>query len=128
MAATDHAATSKKQTEIAGQEWLDNNSHSFDVATLRPGTAYGPLAFPSKTLDEMDTAAQREFNPLQGEILMTGLWAYIKNPGTTLQHSPYPCWTSVLDIAELAVKALLYPAAGGQRYQIVGCDIYHNVF
>ncbi|KAL4783653.1 hypothetical protein BJX76DRAFT_368242 [Aspergillus varians] len=102
--AQDAYRGSKTFAEQEAWKFMREENPAFDLVTLCPSMVFGPLASSPTSLAELN-----ESNKM--------LWNVARGP----QSEPLPpCrfnfWIDVRDLAEIHVRALEVPAAGGKRY------------
>ncbi|KAL2421739.1 NADPH-dependent methylglyoxal reductase GRE2 [Exophiala dermatitidis] len=100
----DAYRASKKFAEQEAWKFMETKTPNFDLVTLCPSMVFGPVAHPVSSVQNLN-----ESNAL--------LWRVANREGDTpLPPARFNFWIDVRDLAEIHVKALLTPQAGGKRY------------
>lgn len=107
-------ATSKAFAERAAWDFVASNKPNFSLSTINPPMIYGPVKYPVKSLDSVNTSNQLLANIISGKH-KDGL------PPTGL-----PLWVDVRDVALAHVKAIETEKAAGKRF-FVTAGHYSNV-
>ncbi|KAL1869155.1 methylglyoxal reductase (NADPH-dependent) gre2 [Diaporthe australafricana] len=100
---------SKKLAEQAAWEFVNNETPSFDLATICNTYTFGPVQRQLPSLDSINTSNQRIRDLALGRM-RAGL-----EP-----TAPVFTWVDVRDVALAHVRAVTRPAAGGSRFYVVG--------
>ena len=95
--------------ERAAWDFVRSEHPSFDLVSLNPPLVFGPVAHHVPSLDKLNTSNQRVLALVQG--------AFRDNP---LPPTGIFLWVDVRDVALAHVQAIEIPAAGGQRFMLVG--------
>lgn len=82
---------------------------NFDLVSLNPPLVFGPIAHHLPSLDKLNTSNQRVLQLVQGAFRDNAL------PPTGIF-----LWVDVRDVALAHVRAMETPAAGGERFMLVG--------
>ncbi|KAL2415824.1 Ketoreductase azaE [Exophiala dermatitidis] len=100
----DAYRASKKFAEQEAWRFMETKTPNFDLVTLCPSMVFGPVAHLVSSVQNLN-----ESNAL--------LWRVANSDGNTpLPPARFNFWIDVRDLAEIHVKALLTPQAGGKRY------------
>lgn len=81
----------------------------FDLVSLNPALVFGPVAHHLPGLDKLNTSNQRVLALVQGAFQDSAL------PPTGIF-----LWVDARDVALAHVRAIETPAAGGERFMLVG--------
>ncbi|KAK2609385.1 hypothetical protein N8I77_002882 [Diaporthe amygdali] len=100
---------SKKLAEKAAWEFVAKEKPPFDLATICNTYTFGPVQRQLPSLDAMNTSNLRIRDLVLGRM-RDGLEPTF----------PVFTWVDVRDVALAHVRAVMRPAAGGQRFYIVG--------
>ncbi|KAI7763796.1 hypothetical protein LZL87_012694 [Fusarium oxysporum] len=106
-------ATSKAFAEKAAWDFMDNKKPNFSLTTICPPMVYGPVKYPVKSLDSVNTSNQLLADIINGKH-KSGL------PPTQL-----PLWVDVRDVALAHVKAVETEEAADKRI-FVTAGYYSN--
>ncbi|KAL1845682.1 methylglyoxal reductase (NADPH-dependent) gre2 [Diaporthe australafricana] len=107
-------AASKAFAERAAWDFVASNKPNFSLSTINPPMVYGPVKYPVKSLDSVNTSNQLLADIISGKH-KDGL------PPTML-----PLWVDVRDVALAHVKAIETEEAAGKRF-FVTAGHYSNV-
>ncbi|KAF2396255.1 NAD(P)-binding protein [Trichodelitschia bisporula] len=95
---------SKTFAEKAAWNFIERAKPNFDLVVINPPLVLGPIVHYLNSLDALNTSNERVRNCIQGqwkdEIPDTGVFA----------------WVDVRDLADIHVKAVELPEAGGKRF------------
>ncbi|KAJ4256157.1 methylglyoxal reductase (NADPH-dependent) gre2 [Fusarium torreyae] len=97
-------ATSKACAERAAWEFIPQNKPNFSLTAINPPMIYGPVIYPVKSLDSVNTSNQLLANVISGKH---------KNG---LPPTARPLWVDVRDVALAHVKAIEVDEAAGKRF------------
>ncbi|KAF4966821.1 hypothetical protein FSARC_5536 [Fusarium sarcochroum] len=97
-------ATSKVCAERAAWDFVAQNKPNFSLTTINPPMIYGPVMYPVKSLDSVNTSNQLLANIISGKH---------KNG---LPPTARPLWVDVRDVALAHVKAIEVDKAAGKRF------------
>ncbi|POS78915.1 ketoreductase [Diaporthe helianthi] len=100
---------SKVLAEKAAWDFITTHQPNFDLATINNTYTFGPIQRQLPTLDAINTSNLRIRDLVQGKM-RAGL-----EP-----TAPVFTWVDVRDVALAHVRAMTRPAAGGQRFYVVG--------
>lgn len=107
-------AASKAFAEKAAWDFVAENKPNFSLATINPPMIYGPIKYPIKSLDSVNTS-----NQLLADIISG------KHRGG-LPPTGLPLWVDVRDVALAHVKAIEIEEAAVKRF-FVTAGHYSNV-
>lgn len=107
-------AASKAFAERAAWDFVAENKPSFSLSTINPPMIYGPIKYPVKSLESVNTS-----NQLLADIICG------KHKGG-LPPTGLPLWVDVRDVALAHVRAIELEGAAGKRFFITAGH-YSNV-
>ncbi|KAM0188279.1 hypothetical protein ACHAPI_010675 [Fusarium lateritium] len=107
-------AASKALAEKAAWDFVTSNKPNYSLSTINPPMIYGPVKYPVKSLDSVNTSNQLLASIISGKQ-KDGL------PPTGL-----PLWVDVRDVALAHVKAMETEGAAGKRF-FVTAGHYSNM-
>ena len=93
---------SKKFAELTAWEFIKNEKSQFDLVTLCPPMVFGPVVHTVPNVEQLN-----ESNSV--------LWS-VAAGADPLPAARVPAWIDARDLAEVHVRALLTPEAGGKRF------------
>ncbi|KAI2615412.1 ketoreductase [Hypoxylon sp. NC1633] len=102
-------ATSKVLSEKAAWAFMDSEKPNFDLAVINCTFTFGPVQRSLCSLEAMNTSNHRIRDMLQGKM-KDGL----------VSTAPVFTFIDVRDVARAHLRAMTVPAAGGNRFYIVG--------
>lgn len=97
-------AASKAFAERAAWDFVAENKPNFSLSTINPPMIYGPVKYPVKSLDSVNTS-----NQLLADIISG------KHKGG-LPPTGLPLWVDVRDVALAHVRAIEIEGAAGKRF------------
>lgn len=100
---------SQTLAERAAWDFVRSKHPDFDLVSLNPPLVFGPVAHHLPSLDKLNTSNQRVRALVQGAFRDSAL------PPTGMF-----LWVDVRDVALAHVRAMETPAAGGERFMLVG--------
>ncbi|KAF3041398.1 methylglyoxal reductase (NADPH-dependent) gre2 [Didymella heteroderae] len=104
---------SKTFAERAAWDFIEKEQPGFTLSTINPVMVFGPVSYPLKTLDAVNTS-----NAVFKDII-TGKWRD-EIPSNTFK------WVDVRDVALAHVRAIEVAEAGGKRF-LAAAGGYSNV-